>query len=362
VAETYFGTNAAQTVKRWSRLLWRESIHKMWASRLMGTGPNAVVQRLTDLEANAGDEIKWDLLLQMSQYGVVGDNEISGMEEELTYVQDAIKIDQRRIAHAFRRMSSQRTLHDLRADARSNLSDRYAVIDDEILFAYLAGTAGDNAALAAELAGAGFAGNVLLDPVSTGGTPDADRCIEDGATAFTTDMVDIAYERATTITPLIRPATVDGQEVFIMIVHPYCITDLRIATGGNLWREITAMAGVRGSQNPLVTRATGMWGNVLIHESPRIPRTSTVAHSLFLGAQAGAVATGNAYAKPKQTQYGTQNMMSWSEEEKDHGNRMSVAAGKVYGIKKASFDYDDGSGYEKAFGVIRYDMLAAQHS
>lgn len=361
MAETYFGTNAAQTVKRWSRMLWRESIHKMWSSRLQGTGPDSVIQRLTDLEANAGDEIKWDLLMQMSQYGVVGDNEIAGMEEELTYVQDAIKIDQRRLAHAFRRMSSQRTLHDLRADARSNLADRFATIDDEILFAYLAGTAGDNAALAAELAGTGFAGNALLDPDTGGATPDANHFIDDSGSDFSTDAVDKCYEKATTITPLMRPARVDGQEIFVMIVHPYCITDLRITTGGQLWRDIQAAAGVRGSQNPLFTRATGMWGNVLIHESVRIPITSGVAHNLFLGAQAGAIAFGNAYAKPKQTQYGTQNMMSWSEEEKDHGNRMSVAAGKVYGIKKASFTYP-GAANEMAFGVIRYDCDAVAHT
>ena len=328
----------------------------------MGTKPTNVIQRLSDLEANAGDTIKWDLLMQMSQYGVTGDNEISGMEEELTYVQDEIKIDQRRLAHAFRRMSSQRTLHDLRADARSNLSDRFATIDDEILFAYLAGTAGtNNPALAAELAGDGFAGNALLEPADTGATTDADHWVDSPTVLFTTDMVDIAYEKATTITPLMRPAIVDGQELFIMIVHPYCITDLRTATGTSIWRDMVALAHNRGSSNPLFTRATGMWGNVLIHESPRIPTSGTVSHSLFLGAQAGAIAFGNAYAKPKQTQYGTQNMMSWSEEEKDHGNRMSVAAGKVYGIKKAAFNYDDGMAYKRAFGVIRYDMKAQAH-
>jgi N4-gp56 family major capsid protein len=360
MAETYFGTNDAQTVKHWSRMLWRESIHKMWASRLMGTTNKAVIQRIVDLESKAGDTVKWDLLMQMSQYGVTGDNEIEGMEEELEYVQDEIKVDQRRIAHAFRRMSSQRTLHDLRTDARSNLSDRFAVIDDEILFAYLAGTAGDNAALAAELAGGGFAGNALLDPDTGGATPDAEHYLDDSANIFTTNHVDYAYEKATTIAPLMRPAVVDGQELFIMIVHPYCITDLRTTTGGQLWRDIVANAHNRGSSNPLFTRATGMWGNVLIHDSTRIPITGTVAHCLLLGAQAGAIAFANAYAKPKQTQYGTQNMTSWSEEEKDHGNRMSVAAGKVYGIKKGSFTYP-GAANEKAHGVIRYDIKAVAH-
>lgn len=356
MAATEFGTSSPQNVLRWSKMLWRETIFKMWWSKFLGSDPNSIITRITDLESNAGDTVKYDLLLQMTQYGVTGDNPIRGYEEGLEYRQDSVKIDQRRIAHVFRRMSSQRTLHDIRMDAKGNLSDRMGVIFDEMMFAYLAGTAGDNAALAAELP---HAGNALVDP--SGGV-DADHYISHGA-IFDTDAIDKAAEKAKTIAPIMRPCRFEGEEVYVMIIHPFSTTDLRITSGASKWREITSViySGQPG-QNPLLKGALGKWGNVILHESTRIPRTAGVAHSLFLGAQAGCFALGNAYAKPKQTQFGSQNMMIWSEEEADHGNEMSIATGSVYGMKKSVFDYASTGSANKAFGVIRVDVNAAAHT
>lgn len=350
MAVTEFGTNDAQTVKLWSKMLARETIYKTYWRRFMGSSDTAIIQRISDLEKNRGDEIRYDLLNQMTQYGVTGDNPIKGFEEALVYNQDTIKIDQRRIAHAFRTMSQQRTVHDLRRDARRNLSDRFATILDEFMFSYLAGTAGDaNPALTTAL-GAGHAGNALTAPDAA--HVDADTSV------FDADVIELANEKAVTVEPLMRPNTVEGEEVYVMVIHPHNLYDLRTSVTPGDWKDSVAQAGPRGLSNPLFTYATLKWANVLIHVTPRIPRllsaSPDVAYTLFLGAQAGCIAFGNAYSRLRQGVMGQENVFSWFEDTDDYGNEMGVAAGAIFGIKKTVFDGVD-------FGVIRFDRDSNPH-
>ena len=137
MALTEFGTNAAQTVKIWSKLTMREALKSTLFRKLMGTSKRSIIQRLTDLEKTAGDQIKFDLLMQMTGTGVSGDNRQRDNEEALVYHQDTITIDQLRNAHAFKRMTQQRTLHDLRSDAKENLADWWAGTLDQYMMDYL---------------------------------------------------------------------------------------------------------------------------------------------------------------------------------------------------------------------------------
>ena len=90
-----------------------------------------------ELEKSAGDTIYFDLLMQMTGAGVTGDNRMRDNEEALTYYRDSVVIDQLRNAHAFRRMSQQRTLHDMRMDAKTNLADWFSGVYDTYMMDYL---------------------------------------------------------------------------------------------------------------------------------------------------------------------------------------------------------------------------------
>lgn len=65
MAVTAFGTNDSQTVKLWSTLTLREALKATLFKSFLGTDDRAIIQRQTDLEKNAGDQIKFDLLMQM---------------------------------------------------------------------------------------------------------------------------------------------------------------------------------------------------------------------------------------------------------------------------------------------------------
>jgi len=358
MAWTEFGTNDAQTVKIWGKLTLYDIIQKTWFNRFMGTDEFSIFQRIMDLESSAGDEVKYDLLYNMKSYGVDGDDRLQGVgEESLRYAQDQIRIQQKRLGHRFARMSQQRTIHNLRSDGRRKLSERFAQILDSFLAAYLCGTSGDVDALytAAVASWATASGNAL-------NAPDAAH-LEVVGGAMTTDVIDTLVTKAKTFEESgianMRPAKFEGDETYILVMHPFAVKALRSNSGSALWRTVVQNARERAETNPLFTGALGEWNGVALHEWTRIPRTTAtpLVHNLFLGAQAAVFAMGNAYDKLDQSKVGKDNFVSWFEDSgEDYGNQKGLAVGSIFGIKKCQFtDPDDASPIARDFGVIRVD-------
>jgi N4-gp56 family major capsid protein len=97
------------------------------------------------------------------------------------------------------------------------------------------------------------------------------------------------------------------------------------------------MTGGEISKNPIFTGALGMYNNVILHESTRVPTVVAGAYRAILcGAQAATLAFGQDSAG---------NKVSWVEELFDYGNQLGVAAGMIWGGKKMVFNSQD-------FGVI----------
>jgi N4-gp56 family major capsid protein len=356
MAITAFGTNDAQTVKIWSTLTMREALKATLFRKFLGTGKKAIIQRLTELEKSAGDTIKYDLLMQMTGSGVSGDSRMRDNEEALTYYQDSVVIDQLRNAHAFRRMSSQRTLHDMRSDAKTNLADWFAMKYDTIMFDHLCGNTANTFA-------------------NTPNAPDSTHYIMSGDVArtgviatdegnlgtndqFALSDLDYAKEGAKTLTPPIRPCLIDGEEYFVAVLHSYSVTDLRLDVANSAyvdWPTIQMYANKRGLTNPIFTGSLGVYNGVVLFESTRIfSPVSNVRRNLFLGAQAGVFAIGNAYDSIEQRRVGKDNLMSWYEEADDYGNEKGVAVGSIFGMKATRFNSLD-------YGKIVISSYAASH-
>jgi N4-gp56 family major capsid protein len=337
-------------------MLMREALKSTLFSKFMGKSKRSIIQRLTELEKNAGDEIKYDLLMQMTGAGITGDNRMKSNEEALVYYQDQINIDQLRNAHAFRRLSSQRTLHDLRADARDNLADWWAGTLDQYMMDYLCGNTTRNhgqAALAPDsdhyivCGDVSHSGTIATDESSLGSNDQVDLM-----------DIDYAKEKARTITPMIRPTIIDGEEFYVVVLHEYSITDLKTQANTSAqikWSEIQRYANVRGLKNPIFSGSHGVYNKCIIFDSTRIYNpTGSVRRNLFLGAQAGVFAVGNAYDKISQRKVGSKNLMSWYEEIDDYGNEKGVAAGMIFAVKACRFN-------SKNYGAMVISAYAASH-
>lgn len=350
MAITAFATGSNQAVQIWAKLTLREALKATLFNKFLGKDKTAIIQRLVELEKTAGDVIKYDLLMQMQNDGVTGDNRMKGNEEALVYYQDNVTIDQLRNAHAFRRMSQQRTLHDMRMDAKANLADWFSGKMDEYMFRCLCG-------------------DTTLTHGQTATAPSTNRVIYSGdatstATIGSNDQISLAdldycKELAKTTSPLIRPTMVDGKEYYVVVLHPYSVTDIRLDVANSAyvsWPDIQMYANKRGEKNPIFTGALGVYNGMILFENTRIyTPSSNVRRNLFLGAQAGVFAMGNAYDSIEQQRVGKKNLMSWYEEIDDYGNEKGISCGAIFGINKSVFNSED-------FGVIALESYAAAHS
>ena len=357
MAYTEFGTNDAQTVKIWSTLTMREALKNTLFKKFLGTDKKAIIQRLTDLEKQNGDVIKYDLLMQMGNEGVKGDSRMKGNEEALTYHQDYVTIDQLRNAHSFRRMSAQRTLHDLRADAKGNLADWFADKYDTYMFNVLCGNTSHSFGQAAQAPDSNH--YVVSGDVTKTGTIATDEGNLSNNDQIQLADLDFAKEAAKTLSPMIRPCMIDGEEYYVVVLHSYSVTDLRLDIANSSytdWPTIQMYANKRGLQNPIFTGALGVYNGMILFESTRIfSPVSNVRRNLFLGAQAGVFAIGNAYKMLEQRRVGKDNLMSWYEDVDDYGNENGVAVGSVFGMKGCRFNSED-------FGKIVISSYAASHT
>jgi len=247
-------------------------------------------------------------------------------------------------------MSQQRTLHDMRTDAKSNLADWFAGKFDDYMFRTLCG---DTTLTHGQTATAPTSNHIIYsgDATSEAGIGNNDQ--------FSLADIDYCKEKAKTLTPPIRPTSVNGSEMYVIILHPYSVTDLKLDVANSAyvdWPTIQMMANKRGNTNPIFTGALGVYNNCILYESTRIQSiVSTVRRNLFLGAQAGVFAMGGAYDSIEKSRVGKDNLMSWYEEADDYGNEKGISVGSIFGVNKSVFNSHD-------YGLITIESYSVAHT
>ncbi len=343
-----FGTNDPQTVKLWGKRMMKQALGQtLFFKKFLGTGDNALIYWAKDLEKNKGDEIRYDLLLELTGDGATGSAELETHEEALDYQQDTIKIDQLRHATGRTLMSEQRTIHDFRESILWALSRWWSKKFESYMFRYLCGDTTINHAQQ----------GVIYDAnhVIYAGTATSEANLTTADT-FSLPMIDFAVEKAKTDTNRMVPVMIEGTEHYVCVLHPSSVTSLKTNLGGAgsiNWIEIQKEANIRGRNNPIFTGALGVYNNTILFESPDIfSPAANVRRNIFLAARAGCFASGNAYDKIYQKKMGKENLVDWYEYERDAGDKRFVKAGAVFGIKKNRFGGED-------YGVVTMPCYAA---
>ena len=369
MGKTVVGVNSPRAVKRFSGDLALDVSQQGYFSKrfaAVGQGAKAPIQILTDLESEAGDLITYDLLAELRMAPVEGDDTLEGKEEGQRFYTDELYIDQARAGvNTGGRMSRKRTLHDLRTRAKQQQASWWARFQDELLMVYLAGSRGINQNFILPLNYAGRAKNPLTAPSVNqqffGGAATSTANIT-SADKMSLDVIGLCKTRADTqgggasgITVL-QPCNVDGEEVFVMVMHTYQEDDLRKETGASGWLELQkAASGAMGANSPLFKKALGMHRGVVLHSHRNVIRHNThgaganveTARALFMGAQAGVIAFGSP---------GTGMRYGWHEETRDNGNQVVITTSSIFGVKKSTFTVD---GVAQDHGVYAVDTAAA---
>jgi N4-gp56 family major capsid protein len=364
MAKTVVGLNDAKAVKKWSGALAVATAEKSyWTRKMMGNeGSSMPIIIKTELEREAGEQISYDMVIQLKGQGVEGDNVLKGNEEALTMYTATVFIDQKRHAvDTGGAMTRKRTLHNLRNVAKDRLSDWWARYYDEQFFIYLSGARGVATGLITPTDFTGRANNSLAAPDTKhllyGGNATAKANVDSGD-KMDLAVIDKCVTKADTLGgdstdyAKIQPIMVNGEEHFVMVMHPFQEYDLRTNTSTGQWLDIQkAAASAEGNKNPIFKGSMGMYNNVLLHKHKQVIRFSdygagqnvAAARALFLGEQAGVIAFGSGDKVMR---------FSWEEEMTDYGNNLGVAAGSIFGVRKNTFNSLD-------FGVVSVDTAAA---
>ncbi len=377
MARTIIGLNDAKAVKRYSGMLAVDTARKSYFNKkFMGVGETSSmpIQLLPHLESDAGEQITFDLSMQLRMQPVEGDQVLEGQEEDLKFYTDAVYIDQMRGGvNIGGRMTRKRTLHNLRQVARRRQGEWWPRVFDELFFMYLSGSRGINTDYIFPTTYTGFANNALT-------APDSEHVLYSGqnnATTIPTSKADANFTAVCTMTPKtvdrlvakatmmgggiqgtpqIQPVMIDGAEHYVLVMSPYDEYNLRqsaVATGNPVaWADIQkAAAAAEGRNNPIFKGSLGMLNNVVLHSHKAVIRFSdygnganvAASRSLFLGEQAAVCAFGSP---------GTGLRFDWHEESRDNGNQAVISTNTIFGTKKVTFNGKD-------YGMIAVDSAAA---
>ena len=330
---------------------------------MMGTSSNSVVQVKDDLRKNKGEKINFGLGARLSGDGIVGNAELEGNEEKINFYQDDVLIDQ--VRNAVRldgELDEQKAAHDLRKEAKDKGSIWIAEYLENQIFLKMAGVSStdltrvDGTTVYSGRATWSNTGNAVptADEVAGYGL----RYLNSKAAAGSingmaaTDVMDTkwitrARVKAELANPKIQPIRVDGQNYYVMFVHPWQAADLKTAASST-WAQAQRDAQARGEKNPIFSGALGVWDGVILHEHEFVPTcqsgadwvtgaTATGARlfrSILCGQQAIMMANASPNGKGAAPTY-------MREETFDYGDKAGFAVGYIGGIQKPTFNSKD---------------------
>jgi len=368
--QTDFGALSEAQKRVWAAETWQAGRDKsfFFANGFIGRMEgemNSVIQRVTKLtETERGLECVMQLVQDLQNDGVVGDNELDGNEEAMINDAQVIRIDMLRNGVKSKgQMSEQATVIRFRSTGREKLSFWLGDKLDELMFLTLSGRAYTlltNGATrsASQLPQLRFAADVVA--------PSTNRIVFAGsatseATLTTADKFSwavVVKAKQVAIRKRLRPIRDGGKDYFAMVISPEQERDLVLDP---TYQTIVRSAAERGgSKNPLFTGALAVVQGVVIHCHNKVFTTLGLASSskwgaggtvdgaqaIMLGAQAAGIATlGN---------------VSYGESDKtDYQNRPGIGIGRKIGMLKPQFKSIYDSNAREDFGTIAVKTAAA---
>ncbi len=99
MAQTIVGLNDSKAIKRWSSALTVDVARKgQWQKKWMAAGPTATmpIWIRPELETDRGEQVSFDISMQLNSMPIEGDDEARGKGEKLFFYSALIYIDQER--------------------------------------------------------------------------------------------------------------------------------------------------------------------------------------------------------------------------------------------------------------------------
>lgn len=379
MANTNFASLTSEQLTIWSRDFWRVARNMSFINQFAGSGPNAMVQKISELtKSEKGARAVITLLADMTGDGIIGDYTLEGNEEALRAYDIVVQLDQMRFANRLSgRLADQKSVVNFREHSRDALA--YAMADriDQVAFLTLSGITYTNKNNGStrpvlntgqNLGDLAFGGDVTSPTTNRHRRWDATSGLVAGSTTSVVAADTIEYSTIVALKAYAKDNYIrglrgsGGDEVYHLFVTPQVMADLKLDSD---FLANVRNAGVRGPSNELFAGSSSlMVDGVMIHEFRHVFNTSGAtsgasgnagsagykwgadadidgAACLFCGAQALAMAD-----------IGLPEIV---EDSFDYGNQNGISIGKILGFKKPKYNSDH-SGATEDFGVIRLDV------
>ena len=379
MANTNFAALTSEQLTIWSRDFWRVARNMSFINQFAGSGPNAMVQRISELtQSEKGARAVITLLADMTGDGIVGDNTLEGNEESLRAYDIVVQLDQLRFANRLAgRLADQKSVVNFREHSRDALA--YAMADriDQVAFLTMSGISyavKNNGALrpvlttGQNLSDLAYSGDVTAPTSNRHRRWDATDGLVAGSTAAVAAADTIAYSTMVALKAYAKDNYIRGirgaagEEVYHLFVTPQVMADLKLDSD---FLANVRNAGVRGPSNELFAGSSSlMVDGVMIHEYRHVFNTSGAtsgasgnagSNGYKWGANATIDGAALLFCGAQSLAMADIGLPEIVEDNFDYGNQNGISIGKILGFKKPKFNTDVTSTTED-FGVIRLDV------
>lgn len=361
--------NALTTEQKtvWSRDIWKMARNVAFVSKFTGRGPNAMIQRVTELtKSEKGTRAVLTLVADLEDDGVAGDDQLEGNEEAIKAFDQVIQIDQLRTANRHKgRLADQKSVVNFREQSRDVLAYWLADRMDQLAFLTLSGVAYSftnkgTARPSATFANLDFAGDVTAPSTNrhyqwngTSGNLVASSLAtlslanDKPSWAMLVEAKALAKEKY--IRGIKGPG---GMEFYHVFMTPTGMAKLRQDAD---YLANVRNAGVRGSMNELFKGTdTVMVDGLMIHEFRHVFNNSKVADGSRAGASGDVTYQRTLFAGAQSLGMADIGAPEWIEKGFDYDNQQGISIAKIFGYKKPQF-YSIYDGATEDFGLIVID-------
>ena len=347
----------------WSRDVWSAARDQMFIKRFMGKTQQAMIQVIKELtKSEKGDQAIIQLVADLVEDGVTGDNEREGNEEEMQSYSKIISLDL--MSHGVKnkgKLAEQKTVINFREQGKDKLSFWLADRCDQLAFLSLSGISYAFQCNGAPRVGSPFPNLSFAADVSA---PTAKRSLMwDGTSLATSNtgaittafvpsykmIVDlIAYAKE----HYVRPLTSGGKQYFVLLVAPGTLAALK--KDPDYQRAVVATATKAGEDSPWFTGATVTIDGAVIHEHNKVYNTKGAAAGAKWGVGGNVNGTRSVLCGAQALAMVDLGSPDWVEKLFDYDSRQGINVDKMIGLLKPQFY----SIYDKSvedFGTITVD-------
>ena len=378
MANTNFSALTSEQLTIWSRDFWRVARNMSFINQFAGSGPNSMVQEISELtQSEKGARAVLTLLADMTGDGIVGDNTLEGNEEALRSFDIVVQLDQLRFANRLSgRLADQKSVVNFREHSRDALA--YAMADriDQLAFLSLAGIAytnKNNGALRSVLTSGQNLGDLAFNSDVTAPTSNRHKRISGndlaaGSVTSITATDKLKYRHIVDLKAFAKDQYIRGmrgagnEEMYHLFVSPQVMADLKLDSD---FLSNVRSAGIRGPNNELFAGSSSlMVDGVMVHEFRHVFNTSgatagTSSNAGSAGFKGGADADVDyascLFCGAQSLAMADIGLPEIVEDTFDYGNQNGISIGKIFGLKKPKYNSDI-TGQDEDFGVIRLDV------